>query len=159
MCVGDSSACGASANLSASCIGVVSLCDYDAKSRCRQAHLLPCLHRLFTSDLRSYTTVASLGLLSTSATVRARDIRILICDTHRREDDLKRSSSLFYFAGHSVSRWRCGRIICDSMRRRIALLRPATTVRIHLFFLEGRGIDKKIRLPFLITLLYISKVY
>ena len=63
------SACGASEDLSASCVGGASLCDYDAKSRYRQVNRFSCQYRLFTSDLRSCTTAPPLGLLSASAAV------------------------------------------------------------------------------------------
>ena len=64
------SACGASADLSACCVGGASLCDYDAKSRYRQVNRFSCQYRLFTSDLRSCTTALPLGLLSAAAAGR-----------------------------------------------------------------------------------------
>ena len=64
------SACGASGDLSASCVGGASLCDDDAKSRYCQVNKFPRQHQLFTSGLWPCTTAPPLGHLSAAAAVR-----------------------------------------------------------------------------------------
>ena len=96
------SACCASADLSACCVGGASLCDYDVKSRYHQVNRFPCQYRLFTSDLRSCTTSPPLGLLSASAAVRVLFLWLRVL------------GEVSVFFGGSVSLLRLGRLICAS---------------------------------------------
>ena len=96
--------------------GGVSLCDNDAKSRCRQVNKSSCPHQLFTSDIWSYaTTISAWSPLGFRRRQKELQVFIfyLLLAMSPEVGDSREILAYFCFSckPFPFSLWRCGRLV------------------------------------------------